>query len=192
MRKRTESDGYRWITSYGGHKPSIDPSAFVDVSARIIGRVTVEAYASIWPMAVLRADSAAIRVGRSSAVLDLALLEAPSGHPVILDEEVLVSHGAIIHGAQLHSRVLVGIGAIVLDGAVISEGSIIGAGSLVPPGMMVPPNTLLLGSPARVMRETTSEERDSIALQLQELLEKSKHLRSQVSGSSAKIRKQPQ
>jgi len=102
----------------------------------------VEKGASIWPMAVLRASNAQIRIGRGAAVLDLALLEAPEGHPVLVEEEALISHGAIIHGARVQSRALVGIGAIVLDGAVISSGSIIGAGSVIPPGTKIPPNSL--------------------------------------------------
>lgn len=123
-----------WITPYGNKIPSIHTDAFVDISARIIGDVKVDQGASIWPMAVLRADSAEIRIGWHSAVLDLALLEATEDHPVWVEEETIVSHGAIIHGARIQSRALVGIGAIILDGAVVSTGSIIGAGSLVPPG----------------------------------------------------------
>lgn len=167
-----------WITPYGDKKPRIHPEAFIDVSVRIIGDVQVEKDASIWPMAVLRASNAQIRIGRGAAVLDLALLEAPEGHPVLVEEEALISHGAIIHGARVQSRALVGIGAIVLDGAVISSGSIIGAGSVIPPGTKIPPNSLVLGVPGKVVRETTPQERQGILEQLTELYEKSRRLLS--------------
>ena len=162
------------ITSFGTWVPTIHPGAFVDLSARIIGDVIVEAEASIWPMAVLRADSAQIRIGRRAAVLDLVLLEAPEGNPVVLEDEAIVSHGAIVHGARIESRALVGIGAIVLDGAVVSSGSIVGAGALVPPGAKIPPNSLVLGIPGRVIRETTPEERQRTLDQIEEIYLKSR------------------
>jgi len=104
------------ITPFDGHAPAIDPEAWVDVSARIIGRVVLEAGVTVWPGAVLRADDEEIRVGRGSALLDLCLLEAPKGHPVIVEAGALVSHQACLHGAVVRSGALVGIGATVLDG----------------------------------------------------------------------------
>jgi len=168
----------RWVSAYRDKVPRIESSAFVDAAARIIGDVWVEAEASIWPMAVLRADSAKIYVGRRAAILELSLLEAPEEHPVWVEEEALVSHGAIIHGACVQRRALIGIGAIVLDGAVVSTGSIIGAGSLVSPGTQVPTNSFVLGVPGRIVRETTPDERQSIIDQLDELHRKSRYLRS--------------
>ena len=165
-----------WITPFGDKVPDIHAEAFVDVSARIIGAVRVDEGASIWPMAVLRADAAEVNVGIRAAVLDLALLESPEGHPVHVGERALVSHGAIVHGAIIESRALVGIGAIVLDGAVIGRGSIIGAGSLVTPRVRIPSNSLVLGVPGKVVRETTPQERQTIMDQLEELYEKSRQL----------------
>jgi carbonic anhydrase/acetyltransferase-like protein (isoleucine patch superfamily) len=104
------------------------------------------------------------------------MLEAPEGHPVWVADEALVSHGAMLHGASVESRALVGMGAIVLDGAFVSGGSIIGAGSLLPPGTRVPPNSLVLGVPGKVVRETTQQERESIMVQLAELHDKARHL----------------
>lgn len=168
-----------YLTPFGDKVPVIHAGAYIDVSARIIGAVTVAEGASIWPMAVLRADSDTISIGRDAAVLDLALVEAPDGYPVVLDDRSLVSHGAIVHGARIASLVLVGIGSIVLDGAVIESGSIIGAGALVTAGMHVPPNSLVLGSPGKVVRQTTEQERARIARQLDELFEKSRTLIAQ-------------
>jgi len=127
------------ITPFRDKTPDIHPDAFVDRSARIIGDVVIDKGANIWPMAVLRADSAEIMVGRNAAILDLALVEAPEGFPVIIEMEALISHRAVVHGAQVKRGVLVGIGSIILDGAIISSGSIIGAGSVVPPGTRIPP-----------------------------------------------------
>jgi carbonic anhydrase/acetyltransferase-like protein (isoleucine patch superfamily) len=143
-----------WITPFGEKIPNI----------------------SIWPMAVLRADAAHVIVGCRAAVLDLALLESPEGRPVRVEEKALVSHGAIVHGAVIESKALVGIGAIVLDGAVVGTGSIIGAGSLVTPRAQVPPNSLVLGVPGKVIRETTPQERQTIMDQLEELYQKSRQL----------------
>lgn len=165
------------ITPFCDKAPSIHFSAFVDRSARIIGDVTLEEGVSVWPMAVLRADSAAIFIGRKAAVLDLSLVEAPIGHPVMIGEEALISHRVVIHGAQVQKRALVGIGAIVLDGAVISSGSIIGAGAVIAPGTTIPANSLVMGTPGKVVRETTEEERAHILKQVQELYTKSRQYR---------------
>jgi carbonic anhydrase/acetyltransferase-like protein (isoleucine patch superfamily) len=165
-----------WITPYGDKIPRIHPDVFVDVSVRIIGDVYVEEGASIWPMTVVRADDEEVHVGARAAVLDQSLLEAPEGQPVWLEEEALVSHGVIIHGARIQSHALVGIGAIVLDGALVSSGSIIGAGSIVTPHAIIPPNSLVLGVPGKIVRETTPEERQSIVRQVQGLYQKSRQL----------------
>ena len=169
-------DATRWITPYRDKVPAIDPTAFVDVSARIIGDVVLNPESSVWPMAVLRADAETISVGKRSAVLDLALLEAPEKYPVAVEDGSIISHGAMIHGAVVRTGALVGIGAIVLDGAEVSGGCIIGAGSVVAPGKRIPPNSLVLGVPGKVMRETTEAERANIRAQVDELYEKSRHL----------------
>lgn len=157
------------IAAFGGHAPAVDPQAWVDVSARIIGRVVLEAGATVWPGAVLRADDEEIRIGRGSAVLDLCLLEAPKGRPVVVAPGALVSHQACLHGAKVAAGALVGIGAIVLDGAEVGAGALIGAGAVVTPGMRVPPGVLALGAPAKVVRELTPDERAMVARQLADL-----------------------
>jgi carbonic anhydrase/acetyltransferase-like protein (isoleucine patch superfamily) len=163
-----------FVTPFGGKAPDIDPDAYVDVSARIIGDVVLSEGVTVWPMAVLRADSSSIRIEKGSAILDLALLEAPKGCPVSVGEKALISHRAAIHGAIIESAVLVGIGAIILDGAVIHSGSIIGAGSVIPPGVHIPPNSLVMGIPGKVVRETTPKEQQDILTQLEDLYQKSR------------------
>jgi carbonic anhydrase/acetyltransferase-like protein (isoleucine patch superfamily) len=164
------------VIAVAGKAPSIHPDAYVDVSARIIGDVTLGDGVSVWPMAVLRADTASIHLAQRAAVLDLALIEAPEGYPVVVDEEAILSHGAILHGATLEPRALIGIGAIVLDGAIVSTGSIIGAGSVVSPRTVVPPNSLVLGIPGKVVRETSAQERARLRAQVQELYLKSRQM----------------
>jgi carbonic anhydrase/acetyltransferase-like protein (isoleucine patch superfamily) len=158
-----------FITSFNDYWPEIADDAFVDISARLIGRVRIGKKASIWPGAVLRADDEEIIIGKKSAVLDLSLIEAPSGYPVIVAEGALISHKACLHGATVKSGALVGIGAIVLDGAVIGEDALIGAGSVVPPAMEVPPGMLVLGQPAKPVRELKKEEKQNVVTQLKDL-----------------------
>jgi carbonic anhydrase/acetyltransferase-like protein (isoleucine patch superfamily) len=162
------------MSSFEGHSPAIGRDVFIDPSVRLIGRVTLKDGASVWPGAVLRADDEEIVIGEKSAVLDLCLLESPHNHPVIVESGALISHKVCLHGARVLSGALVGIGAIVLDGAVIGEGALIGAGALVPPGMEVPAGTLMLGQPARPVRDVKSAERDNIASQLAELEQKAR------------------
>lgn len=168
-----------YITSFKGHVPFIDPQAFVDISVRLIGRVTLAAGVTVWPGAVLRADEEEIKVGEGSAILDLCLLEAPVGHPVVVEPGSLVSHNACIHGAVVKKGALVGIGAIVLDGAIIGEESLVGAGALIPPGMAVPPGVLILGQPAKVIRELRPAERKMVESQLADLRAKAAAYRAE-------------
>jgi len=169
------------VTPFAGHLPRIHPDAFVDPSVRLIGNISLAAGTSVWPGAVLRADEEEILVEEGSAVLDLSLLESPGGHPVRVAPAALISHQACLHGATVQTGALVGIGAIVLDGAVVGEGAIVGAGAVVPPGMQVPPGKLLLGAPAKVVREVKPEERKMIIMQLDALREKARQLRAQLS-----------
>ena len=162
------------ISSFKGKTPVIHKSSFIDISARVIGEVVLEEGVSIWPMAVLRADSCGILIARCSAVLDQSLIEAPDDSPVTVGEGSIISHKAVIHGATIGANTLIGIGAIVLDDSTIGEGSIIGSGSVITPRTVVPPNSLVLGSPARIIRETSTEERKNIEKQVEEFYRKSR------------------
>ena len=163
-----------FISSFDGHRPRIADSAFVDISARIIGRVLIEENASIWPGAVLRADDEEIRIGKGSAVLDLCLLEAPHGHPIVVAPGALISHQACLHGAKVEAGALIGIGAVLLDGVVVKEGAIVGAGAVVPPGKTVPAGMLVLGQPAKPVREVNPSERKLVTEQLADLSAKAR------------------
>ncbi len=162
------------ISSFRGRSPAIDATAFVDISARVIGDVAIAEGVNVWPMAVLRADTASISVERRAAVLDLALIESPEGSPVIVGEASLVSHGVIIHGATIGTSVLIGVGAIILDNAVVNAGSIVAAGAIITPGMVIPPNSFVLGSPGRIIRQTMPAERENLGRLIEELFVRSR------------------
>ena len=162
------------IIPFGGKLPRFDETVFVDPSARLIGAVILGSEVSIWPFALLRADSNRIVVGDRSVILDKVLIESPKDHPVVIERRVLVSHGAILHGCVVREGALIGIGAIVLDGVEVGKNSIVGAGSLVPPGMKIPDHSLTLGIPAKVVRVLSEVEQKRAAEQLDEAYEKSR------------------
>lgn len=135
----------------------------MDESALLIGAVTVRRRASVWPLALLRADDDIVEVGEGSAVMDMAFAEAPQGRPVRVGSDCLVSHGARLHGSTVEDGCLIGIGAIILDGAVVGKGSIVAAGSLVPPGKIIPPDSVAVGTPASVVRQMTDADRRLVA-----------------------------
>ena len=153
------------IRPYRESLPGIGRGAWVDPAATVIGRVTVGEDASIWPGAVVRGDVNWISIGARTSIQDGSVLHVASarlaggeGIPLVIGEECTVGHGVILHACTVGRRVLVGMGAIVMDGAVIGEESIIGAGALVTAGSQVPPRTLWTGSPARQRRALDERE----------------------------------
>lgn len=143
--------------------PRVHPSAYVHPSAVVCGDVTLGEHVSVWPTAVLRGDSAAIVVGAGSNVQDGSVIHADPGVPATIGERVAVGHRAIVHGATIASDCLIGMGAVLLNHVSVESGSIVGAGAVCPEGMHIPPNSLVLGVPGRVVRQTTAEERERIA-----------------------------
>ena len=160
------------------YHPEIDPTAFVHDDAIVIGRVHLAAHVSVWPTAVIRADSEVVRIGAQSNVQDGAVLHADPGFPAIIGERVAIGHRAIVHGATVEDDCLIGMGAIVLNGARVGSGSLIGAGAVCKEGMIIPPGSLVLGIPGRVVRETTAEMRERIAKTVRSYLVLSEEHRS--------------
>ena len=139
--------------------PSIDPTAFVDESAQLIGDVVVGAESSVWMHVVARGDVNAIHIGARSNVQDGTVVHVMHGtHPVRIGDDVTIGHGAVVHGCTIEDRVLVGMGAILLNGVVVGSDSIVAAGSLVPEGTVIPARSLVMGHPAKVRRQITDEE----------------------------------
>jgi carbonic anhydrase/acetyltransferase-like protein (isoleucine patch superfamily) len=141
---------------------AIDPTAFIHPLAFVCGDVVLGPRASVWPFAVIRADNDRIAVGAESNVQDGAVLHTDPGLRCTVGERVVIGHRAIVHGATVHDDALIGMGAIVLNRAVVGAGSIVGAGAVVTEGMVVPPGSLVLGSPGRVVRATTDEQREGV------------------------------
>src|ERR1700742_546692 len=138
------------IRSYLGHTPIIPDSCYVDISAQIIGQVSLGEHASVWMNAVLRGDVHFIRLGANSNVQDCAVLHGMRyKHPVEVGDWVTIGHNATVHGCVIENACLIGMGATILNGARIGEGSIIAAGALVPEHTVVPPIRFGRGFPRR-------------------------------------------
>lgn len=137
------------IRSYDGMEPTIADSAYVDPAATVIGEVTIEADASVWPNAVLRGDHGEIVVREGANVQDNAVCHEGTE----IGRYATLGHGAIVHASVVAERGLVGMNAVVLDGSVVGERAVVAASSLVREGTEIPPRTLVAGNPAEVRRE---------------------------------------
>ncbi len=157
--------------------PNIDPSAFVHPLAYIAGDVTVGKRVSIWPFVSIRGDSDAITIGDDSNVQDGCVIHVDDNVPCHIGNRVGIGHRAIVHGATIEDDVLIGMGSILLNNVRVGTGSIIGAGAVVREGFVVPPNSLVLGVPGRIARETTPDERSRIANTVNAYLELQKRYR---------------
>lgn len=141
--------------------PKISEKAFVAKNATVIGDVTIEDDANIWFGAAVRGDMDSIYIGKGSNVQDNAVVHVDKGFPVRIGENVTIGHGAIVHGCTVGDNVLVGMGAIILNGAKIGDNCIIGAGATVTQNKEIPANSLLVGCPAKVIREVDGQGADS-------------------------------
>jgi carbonic anhydrase/acetyltransferase-like protein (isoleucine patch superfamily) len=151
------------LRPYRGRLPVVDPTAFVDESAQVIGDVEIGAESSVWMNVVIRGDVHRIRIGARTSVQDGTIVHAMKDrYSTTVGNDVTIGHGAVIHGCAINDRVLVGIGAIVLNGAEIGSDSIIAAGALVTERTVVPARSMVMGSPAKVKRELTDEEVRSV------------------------------
>ena len=139
--------------------PRVDASASVDESAQVIGDVAIGAESSVWMNVVIRGDVNHIRIGRRTNIQDLTLLHGMTGtHATVLGDEVTVGHSAIIHGATVEDRVLVGMGAMLLNGVHVERDCVIAAGTLLTEGTRIPARSLVMGRPGKVKRTLTDEE----------------------------------
>ena len=166
------------LRAFEGLSPTIAETAYVDPAAILIGDVKCDERSGIFPGAVLRADESSIEIMKGAFVLDLAIVEAPSGCPVSIGEGTIISHGAAIHGATIGDDCIIGIGAIVLERAQIADECIIAAGSLVPPRMKIEQGSVLMGAPAKKMRETTPEDLALLKSEIRHLKTKIERYRS--------------
>jgi carbonic anhydrase/acetyltransferase-like protein (isoleucine patch superfamily) len=151
------------IREVPGRRPRVSPDAYVDPAAQVIGDVTIEAGASVWPGSVLRGDQDnCIRLGANSNVQDNSVLHVTPEFPCIVGAGVTIGHRAVVHACTIMDDVRIGMGAVVLDGAVVEEGAQVGAGALVPPRKVVPAGWLVMGVPAKPVRQMSPEELEDI------------------------------
>lgn len=142
---------------FEGTEPTRDPKTFVADGARVIGKVTMKEFSSIWFNSVARGDVNRIEIGRYSNVQDNSVLHVADDCPTIIGDFVTIGHNCVIHGATVEDHCLIGMGAVILNNAVIGSGSIVAAGALVREGQIIPPHSLVVGLPAKVVKQIPDE-----------------------------------
>jgi gamma-carbonic anhydrase len=151
------------LRSFRSVLPTVHESAFVDLSAQVIGDVHIGAESSVWMNVVIRGDVHYIRIGARTNIQDGTIVHVMRDtHPTVIGDDVTIGHGAVVHGCTVEDRCLIGMGAILLNGCRVGTGSIVAAGSLLLEGMVVPPGSMVMGSPAKVRRALTPDEDASI------------------------------
>lgn len=146
------------IYQLGEHVPEIDDSAFVADSATVIGKVTLQPGSSVWFGATIRGDNERITIGAGSNVQEGTVMHTDIGYPLDIGANVTIGHQAMLHGCTVGDGALIGIQAVILNGAKIGRGCLVGAGALVTEGKEFPDNMLIIGSPAKAVRELAAED----------------------------------
>ena len=155
------------LAPFNGIHPTIDATTYVDPCARLTGDIQIGADSSVWPFVAARGDVNSMRIGERTSIQDGTVLHVthksernPAGWPLVIGDDVTVGHNATLHGCSIGNRVLVGMGAIVLDGVVVEDDVVIGAGSLVPPGKRLESGYLYMGSPCKQARPLSQAEKE--------------------------------
>ena len=168
------------IKNFKGKSPMIPDSCYISESVDLIGDVKLGDNVSLWFGTVVRGDMNFITIGNRSNIQDNSVIHVTTDvSPTSIGNEVTVGHNAIIHGATIEDRCLIGMGSIIMDDAVIGEGSIIGAGAVVPPNMIIPPRSLVVGLPAKIVRQTTDKELEMIIERAQHYIDFSQEYKNQ-------------
>ena len=168
------------IFKIGTHTPDVDASAYVTDSASVIGQVHLAANTSIWFGAALRGDNELISIGEGSNVQECAVLHTDMGYPLVVGKNVTIGHQAMLHGCTVGDGSLIGIQAVVLDGAVIGKNCLVAAGALVTSGKEFPDNSLIMGSPAKAVRELTQEQINDIQRGVTTYIERADYFKQQL------------
>ena len=161
-----------------GDTPEVHATAWVADSAQVMGRVRMEENASVWFGAVVRGDTEHIHIGRGSNVQDGSVLHADHGMPLTIGQNVTVGHQVMLHGCTIGDGSLIGIAAVVLNGAKIGKNCLVGAGALVTEGKEFPDGSMILGSPAKVVRQLTPEQIEGLARSALGYVENAKRFRA--------------
>lgn len=147
---------------YKQFEPEVHENVFLAPNCTIIGRCRIEKNSSVWFNAVVRADVNEIKIGKNTNIQDGTVIHCDSNNPALIGDNVTIGHNALIHGCKIGNNCLIGMGATILDGAVLEENVIVGANSLITSGKHIPKGVLVMGSPAKVVRELTPEETEGI------------------------------
>jgi carbonic anhydrase/acetyltransferase-like protein (isoleucine patch superfamily) len=167
------------LHAYKQFKPQLHHTVFTAAGVQLIGDVEVDEDCSLWFNAVLRGDLAPVRIGARTNIQDGCIGHVNTNQPLLVEAEVSVGHGAIIHGCTIGKGTLIGMGAIVLNGANIGEYALVGAGSLVTENRTIPPYTLSLGSPAKVIRELNEQDLQRMKRTMESYVQKGREYRQE-------------
>jgi carbonic anhydrase/acetyltransferase-like protein (isoleucine patch superfamily) len=168
------------VYELAGVAPQIAATAWVADSAQVMGNVLLADHASVWFGVVIRGDTETITIGRGSNIQDLSVLHADVGKPLTVGDNVTVGHKVMLHGCTIGDGSLIGIGAIVLNGAKIGKNCLVGAGSLVTENKEFPDGSMIMGSPAKVVRELKPEQIQGLAMSAQHYVDNAAHFRAQL------------
>lgn len=157
--------------------PQIAPSAWVADSAQVMGAVVLHEDASVWFGTVVRGDTESITIGTGSNVQDASVLHADFGQPLVVGERVTIGHKVMLHGCTIGDESLIGIGAVVLNGAKIGKNCLVGAGALVTEGKEFADGSMIIGSPARAVRQLTPEQMQGLRMSAQHYIDNARRFR---------------
>ena len=176
------------IYSLGGHRVEIvGDDCFIADNATVIGRVRLEHNASVWFNAVLRGDNELITVGANSNIQDGSILHTDPGVPLTIGKYVTVGHKVVLHGCMIGDNTLVGINSVILNGARVGNNCLIGANSLITEGTVIPDGSLVMGSPARVIRQLTAQQRQRLPASAASYVENFKRFKAGMQADTRKL-----
>jgi carbonic anhydrase/acetyltransferase-like protein (isoleucine patch superfamily) len=146
------------LYAYRGKRPRVAPDAWVAPTASVIGDVEIASGASVWFGATVRGDMSYVRIGPRTSVQDNCVIHTEADGPTVIGADVTLGHGAIVHNSEIGDNVLIGMGSVLVGGARVGSGSVIAAGAVLPAAMEVPPGKVVVGVPARVVRDARAED----------------------------------
>ena len=161
-----------------GMTPQVDATAWIADSAQVMGNVTIGPDASVWFGCVLRGDTESMSIGEGSNIQDLTVMHADLGLPLTIGKHVTVGHKVMLHGCTIGDESLIGIGAVVLNGAVIGKNCLVGAGALVTEGKEFPDGCMIIGSPAKAVRQLSPEQIQDFKLSAQHYIENARRFKT--------------